>query len=75
MVKISYRIDVSEASVTFDGTHIPSLSFYVDWQKQEDQNMLLASTEQIDAFLSAGACKDAPMRYCYYKSLATHKEI
>jgi len=53
--------DRARPKITFWGSQIPSVSAYVKWKQFHLHEMLSMGHSQIDDFLSAGPCRDAPV--------------
>jgi hypothetical protein len=69
-MEIKYTIQASgSVSVTFNGSYIPTQTYYVDWNAQGlgSHDMLANTTAQIDGFLQAGGGQPAPGRANPYR--------
>ncbi|NMM50830.1 hypothetical protein [Marinigracilibium pacificum] len=63
---IRYKICCDgKVEISFGGSFIPSQWYYVKWAQVGTYDMLNITEAQIDGFLNAGDCKDAPGAYHY----------
>ena len=61
VARISYTIYFDgRIVIKFGGSFLPSQSYYVDWQRDGWHDMLRNGKGEIDGFLHAGSCADAP---------------
>jgi hypothetical protein len=60
MVEYTLR-DLAPPKITCFGSQIPSISVFVDWKRHRSHSICDIGYTQIDDFLNAGKCKDAPV--------------
>jgi hypothetical protein len=71
IIDIQYRIECSgRITVGFLGTCIPSQTYYVDWIRKGEHDMMKNTSSQIDGFLAAGSCQDAPVASFFKEPLS-----
>jgi hypothetical protein len=70
LITMEYRIDSSgQKTAKVWGSLIPSQSIYVGWAKRAQHNMVGNSSDEIDRFLDAGSCRDAPRRLFFDETI------
>lgn len=61
-MRIEYRVGHDSVCITLRGSAIPDQWLYIGWHAALRRFLKDASADQVDGFLTAGKCKDAPER-------------
>lgn len=74
-IQVDYTINTQGAvGIDFGGTFIPSHKYFVDWRQVFTHDMMTLTDAEIDGFLDAGRCKDAPGRLRYQWTRSTRHQ-